>query len=315
MRENWHRALDIQMDLQKYSRTAEGAAYHYHFAHALFKTNPRYEDQQFATDVARDLPVVLHRADTIYVTEEMESLLLQAAHDLPWEYEFDPKSLLSPFGFVYLERSIVGVDVHGDSVTVKGFAWQVVPSTVEGYDGLRQTAIIYFFSDPNDPNDIISTEVIPKWRENGDIVPPLILAHLYIVSEGIPMKQDDRQGAALVLETGRLFLALNLLSHQTIGEPMKMRPNRATRKRAISWDRDNERYITLITLRRKSVKKDDEEHQKIEWSHRWVVRGHWRRQYFPKTKTHDWVYIYEHIKGPEDKPLLISERRIFNFKR
>jgi hypothetical protein len=73
--------------------------------------------------------------------------------------------------------------------------------------------------------------------------------------------------------------------------------------------------ITLITLRRKSVKKDDEEPAKIEWSRRWVVRGHWRKQWYPKSQTHDYVYIHDFIKGPEDKPLVITERRVFNFRR
>lgn len=42
-----------------------------------------------------------------------------------------------------------------------------------------------------------------------------------------------------------------------------------------------------------------------EYSHRWVVRPHWRNQWYPSEGIHRPVFIEEYIKGPDDKPLLI----------
>lgn len=42
--------------------------------------------------------------------------------------------------------------------------------------------------------------------------------------------------------------------------------------------------------------------------HRWVVRGHWRRQWYPREGAHRPVWIQEHESGPADHPLLLAER-------
>lgn len=51
-----------------------------------------------------------------------------------------------------------------------------------------------------------------------------------------------------------------------------------------------------------------------EWSMRWVVRGHWRSQWFPTKKAHSQVWIAPYIKGPEGKPV-IGSRKIFDVSR
>ena len=303
------------MDTQKHARSEQGISYNTHFFSSLLVA--RELSPLFMKSFADRYAICLYRADTIYVTSDMQRLLLQAAHDLPDDVTYQKESLLTPFGFVYLEESIKGEDRSGNTVTVKGFAWEdsLIRTGSEDDFDVSPTALVYFLTDPNDMDDELNRELVPKLKAAGIQLPSLTLSHMFPAIYGRTIIKADEQGSHLVTEMMKLFVALQLLAQQKIGTPMKLRPNRATRKRAISWDRDNERYITLITLRRKSVKKDDEEPNKIEWTHRWMVRGHWRRQYFPKSKTHDWVYIYEHVKGPEDKPLLISERRVFNFRR
>lgn len=41
----------------------------------------------------------------------------------------------------------------------------------------------------------------------------------------------------------------------------------------------------------------------IEWSYRWPVRGHWRRQPYPSEGVTRRIWISEYVKGPRDKPL------------
>lgn len=45
-----------------------------------------------------------------------------------------------------------------------------------------------------------------------------------------------------------------------------------------------------------------------EYAHRWVVRGHWRRQWYPSIRQHRPRWIMPFIKGPEDAPLLGGEK-------
>lgn len=41
------------------------------------------------------------------------------------------------------------------------------------------------------------------------------------------------------------------------------------------------------------------------YSRRWVVRTHPRRQFYPKAGEHRVIWVPEHVKGPEDKPLIV----------
>jgi len=113
----------------------------------------------------------------------------------------------------------------------------------------------------------------------------------------------------------KYWIALNLLAQQTIGVIQKERPPRATRRRAEKWNKvDGARYISLITLRKKKSK-NNEDPKDVPWTHRWVVGGHWRKQWYPKEQTHRYIYIYDYVKGPEHLPLVVRERRVFNFAR
>lgn len=44
-----------------------------------------------------------------------------------------------------------------------------------------------------------------------------------------------------------------------------------------------------------------------DYSHRWIVNGHWRNQWLPSRKTHRAQWIAPYVKGPEDKPLIVRE--------
>jgi hypothetical protein len=60
--------------------------------------------------------------------------------------------------------------------------------------------------------------------------------------------------------------------------------------------------INVISLR-KAKHKSTDTHVEIEWSCQWVVRGHWRNQYYPSVQGNIPIWILPYIKGPDDKPL------------
>jgi hypothetical protein len=278
---------------------------------------------QASVHLHKVLTETLWRADTLFVTSDMMHILMQAAHDLPADAEFDEHVLITPNGFCLFEEPIIGVDRHDKKILFHGIAWskQMINRSdspdVVGDRGMG--LIIFFLVDPTDPLDDYNHEYLDLLREKNVSIPPLSLQHFYPTRFGRTVFTDDPEmnvsGTRIVEETLKLFIAMQLIAQQKIGEPVRMRPDRATRRRYEREYGENERLITLITLRRKSVKKDDEEPQKVEWSRRWAVQGHWRRQYYSKSKTHDYVYIHSYIKGPEDKPLVLSDRRVFNFAR
>jgi hypothetical protein len=316
----WSRALDVQMDQHKWQLTDQGMGYTITFLGSFlekageYPESKQYEFVRDVTALTKNLTITLWRADTIYLTKDMQHLILQAAHDLPAEATFDSHNLITPVGFCMFEETLYGEDAHGATLAINAIAWQINPISWKG-DEPREALVIYFFTPLSDMSDDINRVVVPKMRAAGHHVPPLALTHLYPTAFGDTVPQSDHPGSELVTGLLKMFIAMQLIAQQKIGEPVRLLPDRPTRRR-MAREGMPERLITLITLRRKSAKKDeDEDKEPIPWSRRWVVRGHWRRQWYPSLKRHDWKYIYEYVKGPENKPLVITERRVFNFRR
>ncbi len=308
----WHRAIDTQMDTHKYY-LSEGTAFGLAFFQNVLEPAPDDE----VLSLFRNFITGLYRGDTIYVTSDIQHILMQAAHDLPDEVRADVHTLITPQGFCLFEEPMYGEDRKGKRIGMHGLTWNASKIIDPKSSELLDVIPVYFLTDPSDPNDDINLELTPLLRSYGITIPPLVVSHFYpLVPNADVPKETDERGSKLVAEMLRLFISMQLLAQQRIGEPMKLAPDRATRRRFMREHPElPERLITLITLRRKSVKHDDEDKEPIPWTRRWVVRGHWRRQWYPSLKKHDWKYIYEYIKGPEDKPLVITERRVFNFRR
>lgn len=53
----------------------------------------------------------------------------------------------------------------------------------------------------------------------------------------------------------------------------------------------------------------------VDWAHRWIVRGHWRRQFFPSRGTNAPMWIHPHVKGPTDKPFADDKPVVFAVRR
>ena len=61
--------------------------------------------------------------------------------------------------------------------------------------------------------------------------------------------------------------------------------------------------VTVVRLRR-TMREQSTGESDVEWHHRWMVRGHWRRQWYPSEQEHKPIYIAAFIKGPEGAPFL-----------
>jgi hypothetical protein len=70
--------------------------------------------------------------------------------------------------------------------------------------------------------------------------------------------------------------------------------------------------VTLVTLRREYRQQpasDADSKSGRHYSHRWIVRGHWRQQpYGPGREQHRPTWIPAHVKGPEGADLLTTAK-------
>lgn len=71
----------------------------------------------------------------------------------------------------------------------------------------------------------------------------------------------------------------------------------------------------VIQLRRIDGRSQGAGESDVEWACRWLVRGHWRRQFYPSANRRVPIWIDAHIKGPADKPLRAPAPEVFAVTR
>lgn len=119
--------------------------------------------------------------------------------------------------------------------------------------------------------------------------------------------------APVIAAERRILYSLWSLMAQQIGKPVSEVASRQYKRR---WERQvtpppNYGDVRVVTLRRLAPGDqggDQDEEFGREWSHRWVVRGHWRQQWYPSEGVHRLIWIEPFIKGPEHRPLIVKDR-------
>jgi hypothetical protein len=104
------------------------------------------------------------------------------------------------------------------------------------------------------------------------------------------------------------------LLNQTLAVRTKQRPPRAFLRRALRMKMPNE-HVTIVRLRRPPQESEPGDPSVVHWSHRWVVGGHWRNQWYSSLALHRQIWISPYVKGPDDLPLIVNKARIFALVR
>lgn len=172
--------------------------------------------------------------------------------------------------------------------------------------------------------DYFLADLLPNLRR-APIPPSFTPAHGYDWQALTPMEFTDMQGwpsnvtdrrtsmdADTKIALERTVLATWLLMGQTLARSERLIAPRPARRRIARDDPNLDptvRYIDLRRARTEPSEHPDEQHTTTrEYRHRWIVRGHWRNQYYPSRNDHRPIWIDPHLAGPEDKPLLGGER-------
>lgn len=126
-----------------------------------------------------------------------------------------------------------------------------------------------------------------------------------------PYTMDDHTLASYVEDRKVLAALWHLLHQEGIAQQEVRRSPRPTERRTKRANIDPQlaevRVVVLRKLERTEAEPDGDEHAKREWSHRWLVSGHWRWQpYGPKRSLRRLTYVRPHVRGPEDKPLKLK---------
>jgi hypothetical protein len=314
--------MDDQLDLLRYWRGEGGARTGAGFARSMAKVaREEGEDEQQAGVIGDHLHHLvvdaLANADPFYVDPELMELVEASAETFQPEplHETDLPTLNA---FVVLPSPLSMIDRKGRKVCFRAFAWRAMLFQDPEKGTKDNGVMVYLFSHLDDRDDVPPPDGWEDetwrdvvWAEQGS---PYTLAHVTPWVFGRDVPRDDERDPLRASWWGpvQAFLRLAL---QTLTTRDQMRPARPARKR---WQRERLKdsgYVTVVRLRRPRSPRPDEEERSVDWSHRWIVSGHWRKQWFPSLNTHRQVWIASHVKGPEDKPLLIRRGRAFELVR
>ena len=88
-------------------------------------------------------------------------------------------------------------------------------------------------------------------------------------------------------------------------------PRAAARRAAQSFI--HEPVVNVVELRARQYETVEREGdvQHRDYAVRWIVRGHWRNQWYPSLGRHQPKWITPYVKGPEDKPLKTPRASVF----
>jgi hypothetical protein len=116
----------------------------------------------------------------------------------------------------------------------------------------------------------------------------------------------DREAVEKLTPATLAVRAAWLLMVQQIPAIHPLRPRRselrAMRRRGL-----DPRGVRIVSLRHRKTEPVGDCADGRVYSHRWVVKGHWRNQWYPSQQRHVPLWIHAHVKGPEGAPMLTGE--------
>lgn len=277
----WRAAVDEQLSLLNFLRSQMGKRFIYGFAD---------RDERDAALLTRALDVSLRTAEPVYMSPDAFTLVDSARRS------FQPEPILAtdlfiPAGFLLLPAPLAFHDVHDKLVTIRAVSWMRHPVSYAGgrADGIH-VANWARAGDPTDYDDGLGFK-LPY-----DLT--LLAFHPMALGKLPPSDDSTREWWAALQTIWRLAAQI---------VPAVERPERAARRNAKRAGLVEHVHVVRLP-RHQPPSGEPGSGAAINYSHRFVVRGHWRNQWYPSIRAHRQVWISPYVKGPDDRPLVVKER-------
>ena len=260
------------------------------------------------------------------VTKNMVPVVLAAAAALDSTDRVNKELAPTGSGIVHFETPLPFHEVRGGTMLVSWMVWGPIEGGVA----------VWLFNDNYEQPDKIAQALIEEYGEvevaamhgrwgfigantmrDGEI-----LGEDEIVLDPAEAIRITNEGAEVhpYSNAGRHLHALWLLLNQTLVDVSEETVARSTRKRMGRMRLPGR--VSVVQLRRRQGHPSDGETY-VEWQHQWVVRGHWAwrvcGQDHPGAQPYKagWgvrLWIAPYLKGPEDKPLVQTDR-VYDLRR
>lgn len=340
--------MPVQLALWRWTRTQPGMEW----LRDGYRTTSKGIDNEGSRELLRKLyqsePSKLWEADPYFVSEEMCDVVAAAYPSFEPEALL-PTDILSTHGFLYFATPFDVADRFDQPMTIAAVSWAPMVSAETLANSTPETILAtlqqrdysqHWTKDSREAGQdrdvdgisftIYSKTIFPEGGQSAAQAeylramnaPRLIPTHFTPWWFGMTFdgNEVDIQGNP----TGagwwwRIAQTTFRLMQQKITVRHNERPGRAARREGLrrGFDLDEERSVIVVRLRREKNPQTGEPMGPANYSHRFIVGGHWRNQPYlsegPDVTRQIWIADY--IKGPEDLPLVIRPRHAFTWSR
>jgi len=260
----------------------------------------------------------LREAELFFVSADMADLAVVAAKGLP-TFVLAPEDLPAKSGLIYFDHPIATVD-YGDYLPNEGrtpivaAAWSYWtgnnPYWTKGgiwitwygdRDGMIAAAIERGIVNQDQAEAVRSR--LGRLMIDNECQTPFTDAPVPVSVGGKVVEfcasNDDVSAWMAVLKTAWLLMG------QSVAAVSDAVFDRAAKRRAERLHQPPP-SVRVITLRRPPSPVHGQSER--EYHHQWIVRGHWRQQWYASREVHRPVWIAPHVKGPEGAPLIGGEK-------
>ena len=295
-------ALDAQADIARFWMSENGRRYAGAFTESVAASpGGRWILDFNLRNVEADN---LSSADTYCVDPDFVDLIGVASKSFIDEPLLET-DLISKSGFAYLGKPISVLDVREKEMKFRAFSWLTIAT------GDRHVGILLCFYSHTDDEDDYPVHVPgceTRW----------LLSHVGELRFGVELtdmpSNVPEHRSKDNLEFYRKIQCFFRLTTQTIASRTPSVAPRSSRRRAADVVR-SVATVTVVSLRRRDNEAGEGgSSEGVAWSCRWVVRGHWRKQWYPSIETHRHIWIDPFVKGPEEMALRVG-KRVFDVKR
>jgi hypothetical protein len=233
-----------------------------------------------------------------FVLFEDDAFLIDDPAFLPFRYPikaicYAPVSVMGSYEGGFLLDSATIDDATGINVSLY-MDWRKDPTYDQGfYESLSRWPLHLFHHTTFQFGKTVAEQIGP------------LSDHL----ERFDEESDDIEAASALVahDFEKIVQVLFRLLKQQVVLPVVSETPRPTRRRAMRANVDSR--VHVVTLRRpRRAGNSDPEAEPKNWTHRWMVNGHWRNQWYPSIQQHRQIWINGYTKGPEDKPLVLKDR-------
>jgi hypothetical protein len=238
----------------------------------------------------------LRRSALWWVSSDMVKLLEHAAPSMPSQ-PLMPTDPPDAYGIVFFETTVAGTE------TVEGAAAERGP--------MKIAAMAWYPASYRDGEHVLGIDSYQyvdigghrDWVYTGGCSWPLGVG---VDDTDGPIGDPDVHRS--IAEDRRRLAAIWTLSQQdAVAERRNVAVPRADARRDMRANIEPS-TLRVVRLRRVQGREDaDDIGSSRDYSHRWIVSGHWRNQYLPSVDTHRLQWIAPYVKGPENKPLVVKE--------